>query len=204
MSSSAPPQTGRIEPARVVFGFDDAGGIIAAKGAWVDYLDPTHLATHNFIIDKQFDTMPTSIVTNKYTADLVAAINELQRLEAASFEMETLIAALHQLAEVDDEEPAPVGLVQGITDACRTVFRAAGEEPLYPIEVKKRVEALGLPPQQNLLASVHTVIRRLLAANEVEEVNPKGGSGPLAYRSKVRLVSIDRLAWQRATGRDKK
>ena len=92
MSSSAPPQTGRIEPARVVFGFDDAGGIIAAKGAWVDYLDPTHLATHNFIIDKQFDTMPTSIVTNKYTADLVAAINELQRLEAASFEMETLIA----------------------------------------------------------------------------------------------------------------
>jgi hypothetical protein len=31
MSSSAPPQTGRIEPVRV---FDDAGGIIAAKGRW--------------------------------------------------------------------------------------------------------------------------------------------------------------------------
>jgi hypothetical protein len=151
-------------------------------------------------------------VTNKYKADLVAAINELQRLEAASFEMETQIAkqkkkvaALHQLAEVDDEA-TPLGLVQGITDACRTVFRAAGEKPLYPVEVKRRVEALGLPPQQNLLASVHTVIRRLLAANEVEEVVPEGGSGPLAYRSKgwLRLVSVDKLGWQKATGRDKK
>jgi hypothetical protein len=128
-------------------------------------------------------------VTNKYTADLLAAINELTRLQAEHFKMETQIAkqkkrvaALYELAEVDDEAAAPV-LVQGITDACRTVFRAA-EKPLYPVDVKNRVEALGLPPQQNLLASVHTVIRRLLAANEVEEVNPEGGSGPVAYRSK--------------------
>jgi len=33
MSSSAPPQTGRIEPVRVL---DDAEGIIAAKGALVE------------------------------------------------------------------------------------------------------------------------------------------------------------------------
>ena len=33
MSSSAPPQTGRIEPVRIL---DDAGGIVAAKEALVD------------------------------------------------------------------------------------------------------------------------------------------------------------------------
>jgi hypothetical protein len=93
------------------------------------------------------------------------------------------VAALYELAEVDDEGPPPLDLVQGITDACRTVFLAA-EKPLYPIDVKNGVEALGLPPQQNLLASVNTVIRRLLAANEIEEVNPVGGSGPVGYRVK--------------------
>src|ERR1035438_10371144 len=37
VSSSAPPQTGRIEPVRVVLQqFGDAGWIIAAKGALVD------------------------------------------------------------------------------------------------------------------------------------------------------------------------
>jgi ATP-dependent 26S proteasome regulatory subunit len=152
--------------------------------------------------------MSNNHVTNKYRTDLVEAINELQRLEAASFEMETQIAkqkkkvaALHELAEMDDEGPAPIGLVQGITDACRTVFRAA-EKPLYPVEVKSRVEALGLPPQQNLLASVHTVIRRLLAANEVEEVNPEGGSGPVAYRSKswISRVKIDKALLAAALG----
>ncbi|MGD1215417.1 MAG: hypothetical protein ABR861_10580 [Terriglobales bacterium] len=135
-------------------------------------------------------------MTNKYRADLVVALNELLLMEAEFFEMEKRIAkqkkriaALHELAEGNDEAPAPMGLVQGITDACRTVFRAA-DEPLYPIQVKERVEALGLPPQQNLLASVHTVIRRLVAANEIQEVSPIGGSGPLAYQ----LTALKRFA----------
>jgi len=132
--------------------------------------------------------MSNYLVTNKYKVDLGAAINELQRMEAEHFEMETRIAkqkkrvaALYELADADDEGSAPMGLVQGITDACRTVFRAA-DKPLYPIDVKNRVEALGLPPQQNLLASVHTVIKRLLIAKEVEAVH-LGRVGPAAYRS---------------------
>ena len=133
--------------------------------------------------------MSTVIVTNKYIADLTVALNELLLKESDRFELETRIAkqkkkiaALSQLVHADDEGSAPTDLVQGITDACRTVFRAT-EKPLLPIEVKNGVEALGLPPQQNLLASVHTVIRRLLAAREVEEVPPSSGSGPIAYRS---------------------
>jgi hypothetical protein len=131
----------------------------------------------------------TTWVTSNYKADLTIALNELLEMESDRFELETRIAkqkkriaALSELAHADDEGPAPTDLVQGITDACRTVFRAT-EKPLLPIEVKNGVEALGLPPQQNLLASVHTVIRRLLAAREVEEVPPSSGSGPIAYRS---------------------
>jgi hypothetical protein len=161
-----------------------------------------------FTLDNDCDILSTTPVTNKYRADLLAAINELSRLQADYFKMETQIAkqkrkvaALYELAEVDDEGTAPAGLVQGITDACRTVFRAA-EKPLYPAEVKSRVEALGLQHQQNLLASVHTVIRRLLAANEVEEVNPEGGSGPVAYRSKswINRVKIDKALLAAALG----
>ena len=161
------------------------------------------------MLDNECDIVSTAPVTNKYRADLLAAINELSRLQADYFKMETQIAkqkkkvaALYELAEVDDEAAAPAGLVQGITDACRTVFRAA-EKPLLPTEVKSRVEALGLPPQQNLLASVHTVIRRLLAANELEEVNPQSGSGPVAYRSKgwANRVKMDKALLAAAVGR---
>ena len=140
-------------------------------------------------------------MTNKYVADFVRALAELNRMEHERNDLETriakqkkIVAALAELSRTDDDSPDLTGLVDGVTDACRTVLRAA-EAPLLPIEVRDRVQALGLPPQSNLLASVHTVIRRLVAANEVEEVNPEGGSGPVAYRWKNPLrdfVSIAR------------
>ena len=121
-------------------------------------------------------------MTTKYKADFIAAVNELQRLEVAYFELGTQIAkqkkkvaALQELADLDDEGMAPIGLVDGITDACRTVFRAA-DKPLAAFQVKRRVESLGLPPQQNLTASIHTVIRRLVKANEIEEIPVGSGT----------------------------
>jgi hypothetical protein len=120
--------------------------------------------------------------------------HERNDLETRIAKQKKIVAALAELSRTDDDSPDLTGLVDGVTDACRTVLRAA-EAPLLPIEVRDRVQALGLPPQSNLLASVHTVIRRLVAANEVEEVNPEGGSGPVAYRWKNPLrdfVSIAR------------
>lgn len=134
--------------------------------------------------------MSTTPVTRDYTSDFVAALAELARMEEERNILDTKIAkqkkrvaALHELANSEDDAPAPTGLVEGLTDACRIVFRAA-EKPLLPIEVRDRVQALGLPPQNNLLASVHTVIRRLKESREIVEefhLQP-GGSAPATYR----------------------
>ena len=91
----------------------------------------------------------------------------LERMQADVAKQKRIVAALTELANVEEGSPAPTGLVSGVTDAVRTVFRAA-EKPLSPADVRSRVEALGLPPQQNLLASVHTVIRRLIDSKEIE------------------------------------
>lgn len=131
-------------------------------------------------------------VTKRYKDDLANSLAELARLMAQREELEARIArekkkvaALHDLVGADEDGAPPEGLVSGVTDACRTVLRAAGRA-LLPIEVRDGVERLGLPQQANLLASVYTVLRRLELAGEVVEDfeahrNP-GGSAVKAYR----------------------
>ncbi len=142
-------------------------------------------------VDKMTYMMSTDVVTQRYKNELVEAVAELDSLVAAREELETKIAkqkrrvaALHELVEADEDGPPSSVLVDGITDACRTVLRAA-EKPLLPIEVRDRVQKLGLPPQVNLLASVYTVLRRLKESGEVVEgfdfhLQP-GGSAPASY-----------------------
>jgi hypothetical protein len=115
-------------------------------------------------------------MTHNYKAELEEARQKLSELLAFSEDLQDQIAkqkrrvaALSELADVAEDSDAPLGLVEGMTDAVRTVFRSA-EKPLNPAEVRTRVEALGLPAQKNILASVHTVIRRLQESKEIEPV----------------------------------
>jgi hypothetical protein len=59
----------------------------------------------------------------------------------------------------------------GLTNACRTAFRAAGNRGLMPTEVRGALERLRFPTQthKNILASIHTVIRRLEEAGEIRK-----------------------------------
>lgn len=59
----------------------------------------------------------------------------------------------------------------GLTNVCRTAFRAAGNRGLMPTEVRTALEQLRFPTRthKNILASVHTVIRRLEQAGEVRK-----------------------------------
>ena len=114
-------------------------------------------------------------MTKNYISDLQDALRDLLLLSSEKEQMETRIAkqkkkvaALYELVQMDEGSAALSGLVEGITDACRVVFRAA-EKPLDPAEVRDRVQALGLPPQANLLASVHTTIKRMKEAGEISE-----------------------------------
>ncbi len=130
-------------------------------------------------------------MTQQYENDLSTALAELNQLMASREALEAQIArqkrkvaALQELVESNDGTKV-VKLVDGVTDACRTVLRASGR-PLLPIEVRDGVLRLGVPSQANLLASVYTVLRRLKLSGEVIEDfeasrNP-GGSAVMAYR----------------------
>jgi len=121
--------------------------------------------------------------------ELEAMLNEQNDLATRIAKQKRVIAALRELSDLENEPSPPVGLVTGLTDACRTVFRSA-EKPLLPTEVRDRVERLGVPDQSNLLASVHTVIRRLKEAREIREVPPKVSSGPMKYEWNKAIVRL--------------
>jgi hypothetical protein len=128
-----------------------------------------------FFLDIVCDIVSNSPVTRNYIADLQDALRQLVLMASEREQLETKIAkqkkrvaALYELVQTDEGSAALSGLVEGITDACRVVFRSA-EKPLSPAEVRDRVQALGLPPQANLLASIHTTIRRMKTSGEVAE-----------------------------------
>jgi hypothetical protein len=145
--------------------------------------------------------MSNALVTKDYRTDFTEAVGELLKLTSEREQLETAIAkqkkrvaALYELAQIDDDGGPISGLVDGLTDACRVVFRAA-EKPLFPADVRDRVQALGLPPQANLLASIHTTIKRMKESEEIEEVSlplQSGGFGS-AYQWNEKRLSLSDL-----------
>ena len=123
-------------------------------------------------------------------------VSEREQLETKIARQKKKVAALYELVQADEGSTALSGLVEGISDACRVVLRAAGK-PLFPAEIRDGIQGLGLPPQANLLASVHTTIKRMKDAGEVKEVSKPietGGMG-VAYQwvEEVRMVSLSAL-----------
>jgi hypothetical protein len=117
--------------------------------------------------------IPKHSALDEQTSKLAAMSMELEALHTRIAKQQRIVAALTSLAGLantteDDLEPNGL-LVFGITDACRSVLRAA-EKPLFPIHVRDRVVALGVRPQPSLLASVYTVLRRLTGSGEAREV----------------------------------
>lgn len=105
------------------------------------------------------------------------------------------VAALTELANEEEDSGAPVGLVTGVTDAVRTVLMAA-DKPLNPAQVRSKVEALGLPQQQNLLASVHTVIRRLLESGDIESVGDLSFGGGYRWKKSARFGELGAIDYE--------
>lgn len=142
--------------------------------------------------------MSNTPVTKDYKTDFTEAVGALLKLASAREELETAIAkqkkrvaALYELAQIDDDGGPISGLVDGLTDACRVVLRAA-EKPLLPADVRDRVQALGLPPQSNLLASIHTTLKRMKENQELEEVSfplQTGGMGT-AFQWNEKTLSL--------------
>jgi len=129
--------------------------------------------------------------TRRYKSEQQEAKQKLQELLVEADELQVriakqkrVIAALQELTSDDESSEAIAGLVKGITDACKTAIWGAGV-PLAPAQVRDRVKNLGVPEQENLLASVHTVLKRLDKAGEIKAL-PDG-----TYR---RMTIGDRIA----------
>lgn len=69
----------------------------------------------------------------------------------------------------------------GLTDAIRGVFQESGKE-LTPVEVRQELLLSGynLSEYNNVLASIHTTLKRLVSSGEIEPVR---GLNKTAYKS---------------------
>ena len=103
---------------------------------------------------------------------LAELLRQREALATRIAKRQTRVAALAALCEasgeIDDMTEMDLG---GLTNACRTAFRAAGGKGLMPTEVRGALERLRFPTQthKNILASIHTVIRRLEEAGEIRK-----------------------------------
>ncbi len=102
-------------------------------------------------------------------------VTECDELQTRIARQKRIVAALTELVGGDNSTP-PAGLVEGITDACRTVLRGAGT-PLYPAEVRDRILALGIPNQGQILSSAYIILKRLKNSKEVRTVRDRDGTG---------------------------
>ena len=129
----------------------------------------------------------------KATANLDAMMKAAELLQVQIAKQKQVVAALTQLAELT----TPADLVLGVTEAVRIVLMSSAFSPLGIAEVSRRIQAFKLPPQQNLLASVHTTLRRLVEAGEVERVED-------GYRMKAPIPNppfSPKLGYTRLTGK---
>lgn len=125
-------------------------------------------------------------MTIDYKTWYAAAKEELQRLQEERTALEqrrtgldkqiaALTWTLNGLAPLVGEEPLPppAGAVQapaaGITDSIRAVL-AEADRPLSAGEIRDQLRDLGFDTASysNVLATIHTVLRRLREAGEIE------------------------------------
>jgi hypothetical protein len=117
-------------------------------------------------------------MSHDYKSDLHEAHEKLAALFKQKDELEIEIAkqqrraaALALLCEDSGEAVEALELnLGGLSDAVRSVLRAAGPYGLTPAEVKKNLSQLHFPVDKykNFRGSLHTVLKRLIDAKEVK------------------------------------
>src|SRR5579872_1127975 len=104
---------------------------------------------------------------------LADLLRQREGLATKIAKQQTRVAALATLCEASEEVDKMTEMdLGGLTNACRTAFRAAGNRGLMPTEVRGALERLGFPihTHKNILASIHTVTRRLEQAGEIRNM----------------------------------
>jgi hypothetical protein len=118
---------------------------------------------------------------NTALKDLAEAVNDAKLIEQRIARLKQTIASLDAL--IEGEEAATETKQKpriGITDACRQALKIANS-PRTAIEVRDWLASSGyeLPEQENALASIHTVLKRLVKAGEA--ANATNAEGKATY-----------------------
>jgi hypothetical protein len=107
-------------------------------------------------------------------------VQNLQKRDQLDQKIRKLRQSLKALAELCNADPDEVDnlLVKegftldsrmGFTDSIRRLFRVH-KEPLHPTEIRDHLLKAGIGREQvNLLSSIHTVLRRMAEAGEIEK-----------------------------------
>ena len=110
-------------------------------------------------------------------AELIRGLAERDRQIAA---LSRTLNAMAPLAgeEPFDAPPVPGGELTppGLTDSIRSIL-AGASEPLTAADIRDRLAALGFAASDysNLLATIHTIVRRLMDAREIQAHETGGG-----------------------------
>jgi hypothetical protein len=121
------------------------------------------------------------VTTSDYRQALETAIREYEGLVHERQDIDNRLAQLAQtISTLNRLCGFTANVFWGMTDACRVVLRNAGH-PMTPTEVRDRLEAIGLDLSKytSSLSAIHTVIKRLVEAQEVRLVELD--SGRFAY-----------------------
>ena len=117
----------------------------------------------------------------EYRQALDAASREYEELGRKRREIDERLAQLsHTIGTLNRLCGLTPNVYWGLTDACRLVLRCAGH-PMTPTEVRDRLQGIGidLSKYSSSLAAIHTVLKRLRAADEVRFIQLD--SGRFAY-----------------------
>jgi hypothetical protein len=122
--------------------------------------------------------------------DLSQKLREREKLSDEINRLKQSIRLLGELAKLDPAEIdkwlavnfAPVTQL-GLTDAVRRAFETGSS--LTPVEVRDFVLNLGVGAEQvNLLASIHTILKRLIESGEIEKFGEADFSNSYRKRDK--------------------
>ncbi len=104
---------------------------------------------------------------------LADLFQQKEELEIRIAKQQRRVAALSALVDESEESDQILELnLGGLTDVVRSALRAGGPRGLTPTEIRTRLIQLSFPTNEykNFMASLHSVLRRLVDAGEVRTV----------------------------------
>ncbi len=109
--------------------------------------------------------------------DLLKQLQKRDQIDQQIHKLRQTVKALGELCGAAPEEIDKLLLIEGFainstmgfTDAIRRLFRIH-QKALSPVEIRDDLLKIGIGKEQvNLLSSIHTVLRRMVEAGEIEK-----------------------------------